>query len=208
MPDSLHGDNRLAKRASLIQENWVSRASQGQLLAIARSAIEGELSSRLAADPAAEADELGTASLGAFVSLYRGRSLRGCMGNCFPQKRLHETVKEVAVSAAFKDRRFTPLTPDELPRVTIEISVLSPLRDLGHPLEVEVGRHGLYIIGGNQHGVLLPQVAVEQGWDKLAFLEAACMKAGLMASSWEMIGTRVLVFTAQVISEVNESISQ
>jgi uncharacterized protein len=205
MPDSLYGDNRSAKRASLIQENWVSPASQGQLLAIARSAIEGELYSRpMVPDPAAEADEVRTASLGAFVSLYRGRSLRGCMGNCFPQQRLYETVKEVAVSAAFKDRRFAPLTPDELAQVTIELSVLSPLRDLGHPLEVEVGRHGLYIIGGNQHGVLLPQVAVEQGWDKLAFLEAACMKAGLMASSWEMIGTRVLVFTAQVISEVNE----
>jgi AmmeMemoRadiSam system protein A len=110
------------------------------------------------------------------------------------------------VSAAVRDHRFAPLTPEELPQVTIEVSVLSPLRELGHPLEVEVGRHGLYIIGGNQHGVLLPQVAVEQGWDKRSFLEAACMKAGLMASSWEMIGTRVFVFTAQIISE--ESISQ
>ena len=95
--------------------------------------------------------------------------------------------------------------PSDLPGLTIEISVLSPLRELGHPLETVVGRHGLYIVQGNQHGVLLPQVAIEQGWQKREFLEAACMKAGLMASSWETIGTRVLVFTAQIMSEAAES---
>jgi AmmeMemoRadiSam system protein A len=146
-------------------------------------------------------EEIKNPSLGAFVSLYQGNSLRGCIGHCFPRRPLYETVAEMAVSAATRDARFAPVTAEELPRIRIEVSVLSRLRELGHPLEVEVGAHGLYVVQGQRHGVLLPQVAVEHGWGKREFLEQVCMKAGLMASGWEMIGTRVFVFTVQLMAE-------
>ena len=167
---------------------------------MARCSIEAASKGEVFA-PERVGEDLATTSLGAFVSLYRNGALRGCIGNCFPQKPLYQTAMEAAVSSASRDHRFSPLQIEELPEITIEISVLSPLRELGHPMELEVGRHGVYVMHGVQHGVLLPQVALQQGWNKQGFLEAACMKAGLMAGSWQMIGTRVFVFTVQLISE-------
>jgi AmmeMemoRadiSam system protein A len=139
---------------------------------------------------------------GAFVTLRRreGGELRGCVGVMEAPAPLLETVARVAVMAASADGRFDPVPPGELAGLAVEVSVLGPLYEV-RPEDVEVGRHGLLLRAGERHGVLLPQVALEQGWDRETFLDRACWKAGLPAGSWRQPGVQVLAFTAEVFSE-------
>jgi AmmeMemoRadiSam system protein A len=110
------------------------------------------------------------------------------------------TVTRVAVAAATADGRFDPVSPEELDDLTLEVSALGPLREV-HPPEIEVGQHGLLLRRGERHGVLLPQVAVEHGWDRDTFLDRACGKAGLPAGAWREPGVQILAFTAEVFGE-------
>jgi AmmeMemoRadiSam system protein B/AmmeMemoRadiSam system protein A len=141
---------------------------------------------------------------GAFVTLkVRGR-LRGCVGVTEPQKPVHETVAEVAVAAATADPRFDPLSAEELDNLNIEISVLSSLRRVHGPADIEVGRHGVVVRSGRHHGLLLPQVATERGWNATVFLERTCEKASLHADAWKDASTSIYVFTATVFGEKKE----
>lgn len=137
---------------------------------------------------------------GAFVTLHIEDRLRGCIGTFEASTPLIDTIARMAVTAATHDPRFPPLTRDELPRVSLDISVLSP-RWLASPDDVVVGEHGIYIRRGPHHGVLLPQVATENGWDRVAFLDHTCRKAGLPSGAWRDPETRVELFTAEVFSE-------
>ena len=139
-------------------------------------------------------------SQGAFVTLKKEGHLRGCIGIFEAASPLYQVVEEMALSAAFNDPRFPPLVPEELPVIEIEISVLSPLRP-GRPEEVEVGRHGVYIVRGNFRGVLLPQVPLEYGWDRETFLDHVCLKAGLPPRCWEDPESKIYLFTAEVFEE-------
>jgi AmmeMemoRadiSam system protein B/AmmeMemoRadiSam system protein A len=136
----------------------------------------------------------------AFVTIREDGELRGCIGHLRADRPLYRAVQEMAVAAATEDPRFPPLTREELERVRLEISVLSPFRRLTDPAQVEVGTHGLLIIKGGQQGLLLPQVAVEEGWDREAFLEGLCRKAGLPAGCWREDAT-LYAFTAVVFGE-------
>lgn len=136
---------------------------------------------------------------GAFVTLTVDGDLRGCIGYPLPVKPLDETIIEMAVAAATQDTRFEPLSPGELPRLKIEISVLG----LPEPAEagrVEVGRHGIIVSKGYRRGLLLPQVPVEHGWDRETYLRQGCLKAGLPPEEWKR-GAEIETFTAQVFSE-------
>ncbi len=137
---------------------------------------------------------------GAFVTLHKQGRLRGCTGIFSSAQPLHPTVREMACSAAFKDPRFAPVTTEEIPDIDIEISVLSPLRKIDNIDQIEVGRHGLYLIRGLNRGVLLPQVATEHNWDKMTFLEHTCYKAGLEGDCWRS-GAEIYVFTALIFNE-------
>jgi AmmeMemoRadiSam system protein A len=137
---------------------------------------------------------------GVFVSLHVGERLRGCIGTFSPSAPLFETVMEMAVAAATSDVRFAPLRPDELSRVDIEISVLSPLTPIS-PEDVEVGRHGIFVTRDRRRGVLLPQVATQYGWDRETFLDQTCLMAGLPKDAWKDPSTVVEEFTADVFSE-------
>lgn len=137
---------------------------------------------------------------GAFVTLHKQGRLRGCIGSFSFRQPLHQTVREMAYSAAFKDVRFAPLTADEVSNIDIEISVLSPLRKINHIDEIEIGKHGLYMIKGFNRGVLLPQVATENRWDKFTFLEHTCYKAGFDGDCWRS-GAEFYVFTALIFGE-------
>lgn len=106
----------------------------------------------------------------------------------------------MAVAAATRDPRFSPLLLAELPEVVIEISVLSARRP-ADPEEVHVGEHGLWIEREGGRGVLLPQVATNQGWDRETFLDQVCVKAGLPTAAWKNGSASVSVFTAEVFSE-------
>jgi len=106
-----------------------------------------------------------------------------------------------AESAALRDPRFPPVTAEELSELTIEISVLSPLKEVSDPEDVEVGKHGLIMTRGSLSGVLLPQVPVEWGWNREQFLSQTCRKAGLPGDCWKQSGTQIQAFTADVFSE-------
>lgn len=145
---------------------------------------------------------------GAFVSLYAlqggRRALRGCMGLPEPEGPLREALALAALSAC-RDPRFEPLRAEELSNVVLEVSVLTPFRQLqGRPLSfpelIRVGVHGLFVAQGPFQGLLLPQVAVEERWDAEDFLCNACMKAGLPPDAW-LTGARVYIFGADVFAE-------
>lgn len=138
---------------------------------------------------------------GAFTTLHENGELRGCVGYVFPMYSLYRTIAETAVAAALNDTRFLPVGAEEVSRLQIEISVLSPLQAID-PDEVEVGKHGLLITYGNRRGLLLPQVPVEHGWNREMFLSQTCVKAGIPPDAWEH-GAKVEAFTAEVFGEGN-----
>jgi AmmeMemoRadiSam system protein A len=137
---------------------------------------------------------------GAFVTLHIGGELRGCIGYPLPVKPLDETIIEMALAAATQDPRFEPLAGEEMKELKIEISVLGLPEPVSDPREIEVGRHGIIVSKGFNKGLLLPQVPVEQRWDRETYLSHGCLKASLPPDEWKK-GARLEAFTAQVFSE-------
>jgi AmmeMemoRadiSam system protein A len=130
----------------------------------------------------------------AFVTITCQGELRGCIGYVEPVKPLADAVAHCAASAATADPRFPPVTAEELPRLRVEVSVLSPLHPVADPQEIRIGTHGLFISQAGRHGLLLPQVATEFGWDRETFLRQTCLKAGLPGDAWRR-GAAIQVFT-------------
>ncbi len=139
---------------------------------------------------------------GGFVTLKKNGQLRGCIGYIEAIKPIADTVIDMAKAAAFNDRRFPPVTADEVAGIDIEISVLGPITPIDDPAVIEVGTHGIIITRGTHRGLLLPQVATEWGWDREKFLEQTCAKAGLPVDTWKKPGTRIEVFSADIFSEI------
>ncbi len=139
---------------------------------------------------------------GAFVTLRTHGKLRGCIGRMVSDTPLYKLVSEMAVSAAKEDPRFSQIKPSDLEGLEIDISALSPLQKVDDPLDLELGRHGIYIKKGSSSGCFLPQVATETGWTKEEFLSKCCsMKAGLSSDAWRKKDTDVYIFTSEIISE-------
>lgn len=172
---------------------------QETLLSLARQTISQFLETGTV-PPASVTDPNLFQQRGAFVTLEKKGQLRGCIGRLVSQSPLYLTVQYSAISAAVNDARFRPVTPDELDEIEIEISVLSPIRPIGDVDEIEVGRHGLIIVKGERQGVLLPQVAAEEGWDREEYLRQVCLKAGLPEDAWRE-GAYLFVFTVEVFGE-------
>ena len=124
--------------------------------------------------------------------------LRGCMGDMSASRPLGKAVQRAALSAAFRDPRFRPLSGSELAGMAVEISVLSPMRRIQGIREIEVGKHGLVIRARGQAGLLLPQVASSRGWSREQFLAAICRKARLPEDAWKQKGAALHVFTAEI----------
>ncbi len=135
---------------------------------------------------------------GAFVTITKKGSLRGCIGHIRGVKPLYKSVEEMAAAAAFQDPRFPPVTKKELKDLDIEISVLTPFKQITDVSEIEVGKHGLYIEQGFYSGLLLPQVATEYGWDRNTFLEHTCRKAGLPPDAWREKDIKIYIFSADI----------
>lgn len=136
-----------------------------------------------------------------FVTLHRGDELRGCIGSLGDDKPLYKAIQEMTVAAATRDSRFEAVHEEELPDIRIEISVLGGRERIADPSEIRIGEHGLCLTHKITRGLLLPQVAVEHGWDATTFLERVCAKAGLPADTWKSADAVVEVFTAQVFAE-------
>jgi AmmeMemoRadiSam system protein A len=166
------------------------------LLAIARSALEARVRGERAPEVARSS---GSIASGVFVTVHCDGALRGCLGTV-TDVHLVEAVARLAADVSTEDFRFAPLRPQELPRVAIDLSVLTPAEIVIDAETIEIGRDGLIIELGNRRGLLLPQVAVEQQWDRETFLNQACVKAGLPSSAWRH-GATIRRFQAEVFGE-------
>ena len=171
--------------------------ARARLLRMARGA--------LAADAVADADLAATGppaagAAGAFVTLRIDGRLRGCVGRVESDRPLDETVRGAARAAAAEDPRFPALRPAELPHVVIEVSVLGALEPCAGPQALVIGRHGVLVEQGRRRGLLLPQVAAEQGWSASTFVSQGCVKAGLRPDAWRH-GAELFRFEAEVFEE-------
>jgi AmmeMemoRadiSam system protein A len=177
----------------LSSEDWLA------LMEIARRAISVAVIDGRLLDLPPYSKALGEPR-GAFVTLYLSRRLRGCVGQVESPGPLAEVVARSAINAALHDPRFAKVTPEEIPGLEIELSVLSSLE----PIAVEAlvpGKHGLMVIRGRHKGLLLPKVAAERNWSAERFLEETCAKAGLPRDAWRDPQTQLLGFTAEVFSD-------
>lgn len=142
---------------------------------------------------------------GVFITLTENGMLRGCIGHPYPESTLKYAITDSAISAAFRDPRFPPLHIDELDKVEVEVTVLTPPERIkvapgDIPSRIEIGRHGLIVKKGYRQGLLLPQVAPENDMDEIDFLSHTCLKAGLEPDAW-LTGADVYSFEGQIFSE-------
>lgn len=177
----------------------LTASEKKELLALARSAIETYVrENRVIESPATNPKF--TTNKGAFVTLKERGRLRGCIGYIEPVAPLDVTIIQTAIYAAVRDARFEPVTAAELNGLEYEISVLTPLEEVTNPSLIRVGKHGLVVEMNGRKGLLLPQVPVENGWDREEFLAQACLKAGLPEDAWKK-GAKIYSFEAVVFKE-------
>jgi AmmeMemoRadiSam system protein A len=183
------------------EAEMLNNEQRKKLLAIARKSISTYLETGKKLE-LSETDPVLLKEMGAFVTLRKHDELRGCIGNLIGSEPLYLTIRNMAVEAAVGDPRFSAVTASELKDIEIEISVLSPLKKINSPDEIQLGRDGVLIKRGFHSGVYLPQVATETGWSKEEFLSSLCAhKAGLPADAWRDKATEIYIFSAEVFSE-------
>ncbi len=171
-----------------LAREWVTAAAAGK-----RGPDPRDLATALDLEPGPSLLE----NCGAFVTLTRDGTLRGCIGYIEGIKPLMDAVAENAASAAVRDPRFPPVTPEEVPALELEISALSPLHRVRGPEDIIIGTHGILLGKNGRQAVFLPQVATEQGWDLETTLDHLALKAGLPPGAWRD-NTEFRVFTAEV----------
>ncbi|MFO7852987.1 MAG: AmmeMemoRadiSam system protein B [Bacteroidota bacterium] len=183
------------------KEFSITTVDKQKLIEIARGSIRSYLENE--PPPVIDETELSPVlkeKLGAFVSLHLEGNLRGCIGRFMPSEPLYETVRTMALEAAFHDTRFKPLSGEEFENITIEISVLSPLRKIDNINEIILGKHGVYIRKGICSGTFLPQVVEKKKWtitDFMGYLSRD--KAGLGWTGWR--DADIYVYEALVFEE-------
>jgi len=178
----------------------MNEAQKNTLLKTARDTVEAVIKRKPLLIPKSDDPKL-NAQCGCFVTLKNEERLRGCIGQFTSQIPLIEMVVEMAKASATADQRFfdEPITVNELQKLDIEISVLSPLQRTDDPLSLRLGVDGIYIKKGFQTGCFLPQVATETNWSKEQFLSYCCAhKAGMTPDAWKDSETEVYLFTAEV----------
>ncbi len=144
---------------------------------------------------------------GVFVTLNKQDDLRGCIGYPVPERKLCEGLVDAAISAATRDPRFPPVTEEELDKITFEVTVLSPPKEIKvneyseYLSQIKVGIDGLIVENGFTSGLLLPQVPTEYGWNEKEFLEYTCQKAGLSKDAWKDKSTKISKFQGIIFKE-------
>jgi len=184
----------------IMKVEYLSKEEKVKLLEIAKLSIIEAVTGKRQFFPNVTEEKL-KENCGAFVTIKENNELRGCIGYIQAVKPLYETVKDVAKSAAVNDYRFNPVAENELDKLELEISVLTPLKKIKDINEIEVGKHGLVMKQGFNSGLLLPQVATEYNWDKETFLKETCRKAGLPQDAWKDKSTEIYTFSAEVFGE-------
>lgn len=181
------------------QKPEYTQAERDLLLAIAADSIKAALDGSKYSPPGDLPPKL-MKKRAAFVTLNKHGALRGCIGHVIARAPLARTVADMARAAAFQDPRFPKLQRHEFDDLEFEISVLTPMRMISSPEEIQVGVHGVMIQKGFRSGLLLPQVPTEYGWDRTTFLQQTCRKAGLQPDCWKDSGARIEIFSAEVFS--------
>jgi len=190
-----------AHGAAAVQPFSLSGEEKSELLALARKSVESMIENQELYSPTVPASETLNREYGAFTTLSESGALRGCIGYTAPSKPLYITVRDTATLAALRDPRFAPVTAAELPKLAYEISVLSLLRRVTDVEQIKVGRDGLLMKNADYEGLLLPQVPVEQKWERQTFLEQTCVKAGMDRNCWKDENTDIFSFTAVAFNE-------
>ncbi len=171
------------------------------LLKLARSTIENYLRTGSKSNADFSGD-IFNEQRAVFVTLTKNDQLRGCIGQLEARTTLKSAVIDMAVSAAFHDTRFSPVTISELADISIEISVLTPMKKIKDYKDVRLGIDGVVVQNGYRGGVFLPQVATETNWDLDTFLKVLCQqKAGLHADAYKEDSTDIFVFQVEKFSE-------
>ncbi len=186
--------------AIALSTSRLSLSQQRELLGIARRTLENLLHGGPETNYVVK-DAVLERPAAAFVTITREGNLRGCVGYSDPLFPLYQTVSRCVRSAATEDYRFQPIRSHELPDLCISISVLSALRKVESLEDILIGRDGLRVVGAGRRGLLLPQVATDQGWDRERFLDGVCRKAGLADGAWRGTDVEVFAFHAQVFFE-------
>lgn len=177
------------------------------LVKLAEEAIETFVKERKKINVPENTPNILKEEMGAFVTLNKDGMLRGCIGYPEPIAPLVNAVIDVAISAAVNDPRFSPINTSELKDIHVEVSVLTKpeLIEIKRPEEymdkINIGEDGLIIERGTYKGLLLPQVAVEWGWNVEEFLYNTCVKAGLTADCWLYPDVKVYKFNSQIFNE-------
>ncbi len=190
-------DSEASGNTAISRPDEFTYLERRQLLTLAHDAILSALEHREITHLLSSARL--AAPRGVFTTIYLHSQLRGCVGYPLPAAPLHRAIVETARGAAFEDTRFPPIALEEARELKISLSILSPLKTAS-PEEVEVGIHGLLVSKDGRRGLLLPQVPLENGWDRITFLEQTCRKAGLSPNAWQS-GATVEVFTAEVFGD-------
>lgn len=177
----------------------LTKEDKKELLKIARQTIEYQLQDIDFGLEEPESKML-KSHYGAFVTLRNNGMLRGCIGNFQPNYELYKVVRDMAIQSAFMDNRFDKPTLEEMKQIDIEISVLSPFKKISNITDIELGKHGIYILKNGRSGTFLPQVATETGWSLLEFLGHCTQdKMGLGWYDWK--DADIFVYDAEVFCE-------
>ncbi len=188
--------------------NEVLTDEQGQvLLELARKTLQYKMDEGTA--PASPDDPALSVQAATFVTLKIAGQLRGCIGNLEPVGPLWQGIRDNAINAAFNDYRFSPLSPEELSAVHLDISILSQAQPLAYqdpeelPLKLRPGVDGVILRDGRRSATFLPQV-----WQQLAtaeqFLEHLCLKAGLRGDVWRQKKLEIFTYQVQCFEEEKE----
>src|SRR3989339_11787 len=192
--------NILIKSAYLKSKIMLNQEEQQKLLNICKQTVEEYIKNNNILDWQIDDQNL-NAHMGAFVSIYNKKELRGCVGMIKPQKPLWQTICDIAIAAATEDNRFISIQKDELIDLTYEINVLSVPKKINNWQDIILGIHGVIIKKGFRSGVFLPGVAADTGWGLEEFLSQLCyQKADLPPDAYKNDPeVEISIFTTQII---------
>lgn len=189
----------------------LSKSEGESLVKTARAVVTEFLKNNIKMKLDEKFEEIFSFNSGVFVTINSPEGLRGCIGYPLPDKKLFNALTDAAIAAATEDPRFHSVSSDELDKITFEVTVLTPPREIkventsDYPLKIKVGRDGLIVKTGLNSGLLLPQVPQEYGWNEEQFLEHTCEKAGLPKDCWKKNETRILKFEGIVFKELSSN---
>ena len=180
----------------------MNNKDRSQLLDLARNSIEYYLNHKRLYTLDNQNNPIFMEDRAVFVTLHKDGNLKGCIGHMHARMPLYKAVIEMAAAAAFEDPRFPSVQNDELDKINIEISVLSPMERIFDYKKIRMGIDGVWIKKGFHSGVYLPQVATDTGWDRETFLRSLCSsKAGLPAEAYKDSDIEMYIYQVEKFSE-------